>query len=758
MSQGSVPAPRFISLRTKFVWLLSLILVVACSSLSWYFIQNKATALSNRLISLGSILVKTLAHNGRYALFTEDQESLARLIEGEMEVEEVVYVVITGPDGRVLAAKSKGMLTEANTLTRAPAPPLYPDPAIAKPVYGTTSSDPVITQFSPAGGATEMVLVSKGKAGTVLMPITKPGGEILYDFAVPVLRRGPPQPLLSPFSLGSQEPPPKTDLGKEPPAKVYGVVQVGLSGAKVQQAMRDVLGDFALITGIIILAGIAATIVLTGRIIRPVKQLASVASRVAQGDLTASVEPSTHDEVGQLTGIFNEMTQSLKDRDLAITSQIQTIRKQVQELTALNQAGAAISSTLDLDRLLTTVLHLLVENLGFARAILMLYDGERGLAFGTRTAGVPEGVEQAARDVEIPIQDDGSIHAEVLLHGKAFLIQDVASVADRMYPLFYTLSRHVGVTSFVCAPLKSKERILGFVAADRGPHPCAQEDLDLLRTIASHIAVAIDNARAYNQLEQLTAMLEHRVQERTQELQSANEKLQELDRLKSAFVSMVSHELRTPMTSIKGYVENMLDGLAGVVTEKQTHYLMRVKHNVERLTRMINELLDLSRIEAGAVELHLGPVSIRELVDEAVEVFQRNAREKSVALEAHHAEVLPLIQGDRDKLLQVLTNLVQNAIKFTPPGGTVRVESRLREDQFVEVAVADTGCGIPPHEIDKVFEKFYRGESIPTGDRGAGLGLAISKNLVELHGGRIEVTSTPGAGSRFFFTLPIARA
>jgi signal transduction histidine kinase len=158
------------------------------------------------------------------------------------------------------------------------------------------------------------------------------------------------------------------------------------------------------------------------------------------------------------------------------------------------------------------------------------------------------------------------------------------------------------------------------------------------------------------------------------------------------------------------------------------------------------------------VELHLGPVSIRELVDEAVEVFQRNAREKSVALGAHHADVLPGIQGDRDKLLQVLTNLVQNAIKFTPPGGTVRVESRLREDQFVEVAVADTGCGIPPHEINKVFEKFYRGESIPPGDRGAGLGLAISKNLVELHGGRIEVTSTPGAGSRFFFTLPIARA
>jgi signal transduction histidine kinase/HAMP domain-containing protein len=746
MADRSEAPRRFISLRTKFVVFISLIIFAVCSSLSWYFVTQRRELMTSTLINTGSLLARNLAHNSRYALFTEDQVSLTRLIDGEMEVAEVVYVVITGPDGRVLAAKSKGMLTDAKTLTRAPATPLYPDPAIAKPVFGATSNNPVITQFSPAGGETEMVLVSKGKAGAVIMPITKAGGDILYDFAVPVMRRAPPQP------LG-----PEIDLTAKTPAKVYGVVQVGLTGAQMQQALTAVIWNAALITVLIFLGGIAATVVLAGRIITPLRSLAAVASRVAQGDLTASVEPSTRDEVGQVTGIFKEMTQSLKDRDRAISSQIQTIRKQVKELTVLNQAGAAIASTLDLDRLLATVLHLLVENLGFARAILMLYDGERQLAFGTRTVGVPEGVGQAAREVEIPVRDDGSIHAEVLLHGKAFLIRDIATVADRMYPLFYTLSRHVGVTSYVVAPLKSKERVLGFVAADRGPHPCAQEDLDLLMTIASHIAVALDNARAYHQLEQLTGTLEQRVRERTQELQSANEKLQELDRLKSAFVSMVSHELRTPMTSIKGYVENMLDGLAGGVTEKQSAYLTRVKHNVERLTRMINDLLDLSRIEAGAVEMHPAPVSLRELVDDVVETFQREAREKALTLGVSHAGTLPVIQGDRDKLLQVLTNLIQNAIKFTSPGGTIRVESRLKEDRFVEVAVADTGCGIPPHEVDKVFEKFYRGDSVPPESRGAGLGLAITKNLVELHGGRIGVTSVPGEGSRFIFTLPVAR-
>ncbi|HLG43594.1 MAG TPA: ATP-binding protein [Nitrospirales bacterium] len=746
MSQRSVPSRRFISLRTKFVVFISLIIFAVGSSLSWYFVTQRRELMTNTLINTGSLLAKNLAHNSRYGLFTEDQVLLGQFIGGVMEVREVVYVIITGPEGRPLAASSKGKLTGETSLARSQTAPLYPAPALARVLYEAVSSEPVIAPFTVTGVKTREERGSRGKAGEFIVPVMT-GGEQVYDFAVPVMRRGPPQP------LG-----PELEPTAETPSKVYGVVQVGLTGALMQQALTTVIWNAALITVLIILGGIAATIVLAGRIITPLRSLAGVASRVAQGDLTASVEPSTRDEVGQLTGIFNEMTQSLKDRDLAISSQIQTIRKQVQELTALNQAGAAITSTLDLDRLLTTVLHLLVEKLGFARAILMLYDGEQGLAFGVRTVGVPEGVEQAAGDVEIPIQDDGSIHAEVLLHGKAFLIQDIATVADRMYPLFYTLSRHVGVTSYVVSPLKSKERILGFVAADRGPQTCAQEDLDLLMTIASHIAVAIDNARAYNQLEQLTGTLERRVRERTQELQSANEKLQELDRLKSAFVSMVSHELRTPMTSIKGYVENMLDGLAGAVTEKQAHYLMRVKHNVERLTRMINELLDLSRIEAGAVELHLGPVSIRELVDEAVEVFQRNAREKSVALGAHHADVLPGIQGDRDKLLQVLTNLIQNAVKFTPSGGTVRVESRLREDQFVEVAVADTGYGIPPHEIDKVFGKFYRGESVPAESRGAGLGLAISKNLVELHGGRIGVTSTTGVGSRFFFTVPIPRA
>lgn len=408
-----------------------------------------------------------------------------------------------------------------------------------------------------------------------------------------------------------------------------------------------------------------------------------------------------------------------------------------------------------MDKVLSVLLKLSAESKGFSRMYLMRYDSERRVAYGASTAGVPEEVERTVRDIEIPIQDDGGILAELLLHGRPTLVSDIAAVASRMYPVHHTLARQVGVTSFVCAPLISRQRVLGFVGADKGARPCTQEDLVVLTTIAFDMAAALDSALAHRQLEQHAAALEKEVRERTQELDAANARLRDLDRLKAAFVSSVSHELRTPVTSIKGYVENMLEGLAGKFTDKQANYLRRVQHNVDRLTRMINDLLDLSRIEAGRVELQKIPISVDQLVKDAVEGFLPFAHEKSVSLVSLRSGSLPLVQADREMLRQILNNLIQNAIKFSSERGEIRIQSQALPEGFVQVCVSDTGCGIPSHELGKVFERFYRGESATGEARGAGLGLAIAKSLVELHGGRIWVTSTPGQGSRFFFTLPV---
>jgi signal transduction histidine kinase len=169
---------------------------------------------------------------------------------------------------------------------------------------------------------------------------------------------------------------------------------------------------------------------------------------------------------------------------------------------------------------------------------------------------------------------------------------------------------------------------------------------------------------------------------------------------------------------------------------------------------MINDLLDLSRIEAGKMELQSSPVNLGSLAREVVELLQPLAEERHLTFLAQIIDPIPLIQADRDKLIQVLTNLIMNAIKFTEPSGTVTIEVCQQEDGFVRTCIQDTGCGIPLDEQQTIFERFYRGQTADIKNRGAGLGLAITKSLVELHGGRIWVTSKPGEGSRFSFTVP----
>ncbi|MDO8473265.1 MAG: GAF domain-containing sensor histidine kinase [Dehalococcoidia bacterium] len=432
------------------------------------------------------------------------------------------------------------------------------------------------------------------------------------------------------------------------------------------------------------------------------------------------------------------------------------LKHRVGHLTTLHEAGLTFTSTRDREVLIKQALETLIHQLNYDRVMIDFYDPLRQVAHGAHLLGVSPESAAFAEQIEVPVSDPATLEGTVMLQGQPILVDDVSAVLDRIHPLHRELAIMTGTKSFISVPLKVKDRILGALTVERTQtHVLTQDDLELMVTFASQLAIALENAGAYQALEQLTQTLEQRVQERTLELQNANERLRELDELKSVFVSTVSHELRTPMTSIKGYVDNILDGLTGLLTEKQSYYLTRVKYNVERLTRMINDLLDLSRIEAGKVELHLGSVCLRDLANDVVEGVQHMAREKGVALHVRHPDTLPPVRGERDKLHQILTNLLQNAVKFTPKGGRVEVESLVRDDGFVQISVSDTGCGIPPHELDLVFDRFYRGEAVPTEDRGSGLGLPIAKSLVDLHGGRIWAESTIGQGSRLFFTVPI---
>lgn len=232
----------------------------------------------------------------------------------------------------------------------------------------------------------------------------------------------------------------------------------------------------------------------------------------------------------------------------------------------------------------------------------------------------------------------------------------------------------------------------------------------------------------------------------------------EVDRLKSEFVATVSHELRTPMTAIKGYVDILTMGAAGVLNENQVHFLDIVRNNIDRLNTLVGDLLDISRIESGRITLDYRPINIANIAEDVVsEVLRRSQTEdKRIAVSLDAQKSLPLVMGDADRIRQVLSNLVNNAYNYTPENGTIRVSIH-RENGEMQVDVEDNGVGIAPEHQDRVFERFFRGENpLVLATPGTGLGLPIVRQLVEMHNGRIWMKSTgiPGEGSTFSFTLP----
>ncbi len=234
-------------------------------------------------------------------------------------------------------------------------------------------------------------------------------------------------------------------------------------------------------------------------------------------------------------------------------------------------------------------------------------------------------------------------------------------------------------------------------------------------------------------------------------------KQKELDRLKANFVSSVSHELRTPLIAIEKSISLILTKTAGAITSEQEQFLTIADRNLKRLSRLINNLLDLSKLEAGKMQLKLGTVSLDVVITESVDGLANWAQSKSVSLVRQVDDGLPQVNIDSDRIVQVLTNLIGNAVKFTPERGTITVAARRTGDKEITVSVLDTGIGIPPESVNKVFDKFYQvGERVASDIHGTGIGLSISREIVELHGGKIWVESEKGQGTKFSFTVPVA--
>ncbi len=269
----------------------------------------------------------------------------------------------------------------------------------------------------------------------------------------------------------------------------------------------------------------------------------------------------------------------------------------------------------------------------------------------------------------------------------------------------------------------------------------------LLLLISMSIHLAKKFAVLNHELESMNLELENRVAQRTAELEQANEELRELDHMKSQFVSQASHDLRTPLAAIKGSLDNLMLGIAGGLTEKQEKIMSRAVKSVNRLTDLVNDVLDLSRIESGRMVLEKTNVPIKTLVENILNEDKPAAEQKGIQLTAN-LETDATIQADAGKLERVVGELISNAIKYTPKNGTVEVYLSQTDDQ-ITLSVKDSGIGMTKEECEKIWERFYRTNASKTFAKGSGLGLSIAKELVEMHGGTITVESVPGKGTTF---------
>ena len=240
------------------------------------------------------------------------------------------------------------------------------------------------------------------------------------------------------------------------------------------------------------------------------------------------------------------------------------------------------------------------------------------------------------------------------------------------------------------------------------------------------------------------------------ELQRVYGELETASRHKSEFLANMSHELRTPLNAILGFSQVLEKRLFGELNEKQGEYIEDIRSSGNHLLSLINDVLDLSKVEAGQIELEVAPFSLREAVDRGVVMVRERASKSGVALAAEIEPEVQVVSGDERRIRQILFNLLSNAVKFTPAGGRIDVSARL-VDEEIQLAVADTGPGIAPEDLDRIFEEFQQTDAGARQQEGTGLGLALSRRLVELHGGRIWVESEVGVGSRFVFTLPVTQ-
>jgi signal transduction histidine kinase len=448
---------------------------------------------------------------------------------------------------------------------------------------------------------------------------------------------------------------------------------------------------------------------------------------------------------------MDEQAKLIMRTDMELNKAQEELDKKVSGLDILQKLSREISTTLEEKQIFKKINNQYVEELGFEKTLAFLWKSlEREfqlyLCLGY------------SQDESLKIKTAVSANKDYFLD----LIKSGAGASSEFVPEGPLSKNKINqmflVHSFIICPVLAQEGDQGFifVGTQNIESSITKGDREFISILANQIGQTLDNARLFEKTWRSQQELELKVEERTRQLTQALEEVKKISKRKSDFISSVSHEIRTPLTSIKGYAAILLGSKLGALPEEIRVRLEKINRHSDELVHMVNDLLDISRIESGKVEIKKEPLSLRAIADKIADLFSEQFKTKNITFSSNIPDGCQEISADRSQIERVFINLVGNALKFTPQNGKIDIGAS-RLNNIVQINVKDTGFGIPEDAQEAIFEEFYRVDNTINQEvKGTGLGLTLVKHIVEAHQGKIWVKSKLGEGSTFSFTLSAA--
>ena len=467
------------------------------------------------------------------------------------------------------------------------------------------------------------------------------------------------------------------------------------------------------------------------------------------------------DRIKQLQTMVEKLKKSLEEMDEQAKLIVRTdmelnkiqeeLDKKISGLYALQRISRAISTTLEESQIFKRIEAEYLEDLGFEKACGFLWNDKENKFAPHLNHGYSEDEIETIKSL---VNSNKETYQNLIKNEKAlssiFLLSEVG-LKDKIKDIF-------AVNSFIISPILPKEGSKGFffVGIESTDVSINEGDEELITILSNQIGQALENASLFEKTWRAHQELEKNVEERTRQLTLALEEVKKVSKRKTDFISSVSHELRTPLTSIKGYAAILMAEKLGPVPPEVKARLEKINRHSDELVHMVNDLLDIARVESGRVSMKIGAQDLGEMIASVSDLILIQCKNKNIELAQEIQKDTPQVLADRSQIERVFINLLANAVKFTPQNGRITIKAN-KKDGAVQIDIQDTGIGIPQEALPLIFEEFYRVDNpINQEVKGTGLGLSLVKHIVEAHKGKIWVESRPGKGSTFSFTLPVS--